>query len=323
MAAELVIKGGTVVDGTGAPGRRGRRRHRRGTHRRASGPTSTGRAGCSTPAGCVVAPGFIDIHTHYDAQVFWDPALTPSCFHGVTTVVAGNCGFSLAPTRRGAPRPDRPHPRERRGHGRRRPRRRACRGTSSFPEYLRLGRPSRHRLNFAAYIGHTALRLYVMGDDAYERAATRGRDRRRCSRSCAEAHGGGRRRFRHQLRPDPPAAPAASPSRAASPSGPSSRRCSTRWRRAGRGVVSRSPRASTLGPDDLYDLQIRHRAAVHLRGPAESPDRQPRARWSSSTAAGWAGGAQVWPQVTPRPLAFAMTMAEPFTLNVNPAVRRS
>ena len=98
-----VVHGGTVVDGTGA------------TAFAADVAIEHGRIVAVGPdlrsdprfaaadlidaTGCVVAPGFIDIHTHYDAQVFWDPALTPSCYHGVTTVVAGNCGFSIAPTR--------------------------------------------------------------------------------------------------------------------------------------------------------------------------------------------------------------------------------
>src|SRR3974377_385575 len=95
--AEIVIRGGTVVDGTGAPGRQ--------ADAAVSGDrivaVARGLRGEREldASGQVVAPGFIDIHTHYDAQVFWDPWLTPSAFHGVTSVVAGNCGFSIAPIR--------------------------------------------------------------------------------------------------------------------------------------------------------------------------------------------------------------------------------
>src|SRR5947209_7641796 len=167
---QLVIKGGTVVDGTGAPGVVADVAIDGGRITEV-GPNLKGDKVLDA-SGQVVAPGFIDIHTHYDAQVFWDPQLTPSCFHGVTTVVAGNCGFSIAPTRAehrdliartlenvedmdvealrvGVPW-----------------------DFASFPEYLSSVERHGLGLNFTAYIGHTALRLFVMGDDAYERAAT-------------------------------------------------------------------------------------------------------------------------------------------------------
>jgi N-acyl-D-amino-acid deacylase len=97
MARELVIKGGTLIDGTGAPPRTADLRTVNGR----VAEVGTGLSGVAAidASGSVVAPGFIDIHTHYDAQVFWDPWLTPSSLQGVTTVVAGSCGLSLAPCR--------------------------------------------------------------------------------------------------------------------------------------------------------------------------------------------------------------------------------
>ena len=97
MPADIVIRGGTVFDGTGSPGRAADVAIEGGAIREI-GSDLHGEAELDA-SGCAVTPGFIDIHTHYDAQVFWDPALRPSSYQGVTTVVAGNCGFTIAPTR--------------------------------------------------------------------------------------------------------------------------------------------------------------------------------------------------------------------------------
>jgi len=167
---DLLIKGGLVVDGTGAAGRIA------DVGISAGKIASVGKASESArktidAAGLVVAPGFIDPHTHYDAQICWDAALTPSSWHGVTSVVMGNCGVGIAPCRPAA-------------------REIAMRDLvnveaipfevldagitwdwESFPQYMDAAARRRPALNLAFLAPLTPLRHYVMGEASLERSA--------------------------------------------------------------------------------------------------------------------------------------------------------
>src|SRR2546422_8468329 len=173
---DLVLRGAQLIDGTGAPARAadvGVDGGRVAAIAEAGElPTGTGRARVVELDGLVLAPGFVAIHPHFDAQVLWDPDLTPSSWHGVTTVVMGNCGFGIAPTR----------PEHRSTIARTLEN---VEGMSvealeagipwsfeTFPEYLDTLEAAPKRLNVGALLGHTPLRLYVLGEEAVEREAT-------------------------------------------------------------------------------------------------------------------------------------------------------
>jgi N-acyl-D-aspartate/D-glutamate deacylase len=170
---DLVVRGGSLIDGTGAPARSGDVGVR-GGRIEALGEVRGGARRTIDAAGCVVAPGFIDIHTHYDAQLFWDRMLSISPWHGVTSVVIGNCGFGIAPTR--------PEHRDlilrtlenvegmsleamHEGIG-------ADWPFKTFPEYLDAVERRGIAINLGALVGHTPVRTYVMGEESTEREAT-------------------------------------------------------------------------------------------------------------------------------------------------------
>jgi len=170
---DLVIRGGSLVDGTGGPARSGDLAVRAGRIAALGRVRGRGRRELDA-AGAVVAPGFVDIHTHYDAQILWDRMLTISPWHGVTSVVMGNCGFGLAPTR--------PEHRElvlrtlERVEGMSYEALAAGVGEDwafeSFPEFLDHLEARGAAINVGALLGHTPLRLWAMGEEASEREAT-------------------------------------------------------------------------------------------------------------------------------------------------------
>ena len=171
MSFDLLIKNGTVVDGSGMP------RFKADVGVKDGKVTEIGRI--KAPAektvdadGMIVAPGFIDGHTHMDAQVAWDPLGSCSCWHGVTSVVMGNCGFALAPCK--------PEAREWFAQCLEAvediPTEAMLEGIDwnweTFPEYLANVGALPKGINYASYIGHSALRMYTMGERALDQEAS-------------------------------------------------------------------------------------------------------------------------------------------------------
>jgi len=185
MALDLVIENGTVIDGSGGP------RYRADVGVKAGRIVEIGRIRSAATEridaeGHIVSPGFIDGHTHMDAQVAWDQLGSCSCWHGVTSVVMGNCGFALAPCQ----------PEEREWIAR-------CLEAvedipvdammngidwtwETFPEYLDQVAQLPKAINYSAFIGHSALRMYVMGKRALSEVANED-DLRRMGAAVEEA----------------------------------------------------------------------------------------------------------------------------------------
>lgn len=308
----ILITGGTVVDGTGAPGVR-RDVLIRGDRIEAVGEDLSGDTVIDA-TGRIVAPGFIDIHTHYDAQVFWDPALTPSCYHGVTTVVAGNCGFSIAPTKaadrdliaRTMEKVEDMDPAT------------LAAGIpwefESFPDYLRAVERRGTLLNYAAYIGHTPVRIFALGDEAVGRPATED-EIARMVEIVSEAMDAGAAGFATSF--------------AITHRGADGQPIPSRWAdrneiealfaavgRSGRGVIGVNG-GDGLSFADCYEIQPKVGAPITYTA-LLTTSQGTHLQALEVHKNGHARGIDVWPQVSCRPLAFSMTMVEPFTLNTSP-----
>jgi N-acyl-D-aspartate/D-glutamate deacylase len=167
----LVVRNGTLVDGTGLPPYRADVGVQ-GGRIAAIGRIRERGAEEIDAEGHVVTPGFVDAHTHLDAQLFWDPLATSSCWHGVTTAVVGNCGFTLAPSKdgerelvlRNLERAE-DIPAESMAAG-------VPWGWERFAEFLDALDAIPKAVNVAAYLGHSALRTWAMGERAFDEPAS-------------------------------------------------------------------------------------------------------------------------------------------------------
>ena len=171
MGYDLLVKNGTVIDGSGSPG------YRADVGVVGGKIAAIGRINESANQtidadGHIVSPGFVDGHTHMDAQIFWDPIGSCSCYHGVTSVVMGNCGFTLAPCKQ----EDADMVFRNLERAEDLSRDAMLEGIDwrweTFPEFLDVIDELPKGINYAGYIGHSALRTYVMGERAFSDAAS-------------------------------------------------------------------------------------------------------------------------------------------------------
>ena len=310
--AELVVKGGLVVDGSGDAAVTA---DVAVAHGRVVdvGPDLDG-VTVLDATGAVVAPGFIDLHTHYDPQVTWDPWLTPSSYLGVTSVVAGNCGFSLAPCR-----PDLRHTMMRTLE--------AVEDMSyaamdeaipwtfaTYPEYLEGVGARRPGLNFGGYVGHTAVRLWVMGEDAYERQATPAEvdDMALVVRQAVEGGALGFSTDRAGFLQGAGGRPV--PSVVASWA--ETERLCLAVAEAGRGIVHVAPGNSMANVEWIYDFAPRFGRTITWSAILAFPDGSGQVDWRDKLGChlDHRQGLDVHPQVTSRKLTFEWGLENPLTL---------
>ncbi|MWA03541.1 amidohydrolase family protein [Actinomadura sp. LD22] len=307
---DLLLRRASLIDGTGAPARP--------ADVAVDGDriAAVGAAGELTPGpatrvvdldGLTLAPGFIDVHTHYDAQILWDPDLTPSSWHGVTSVVMGNCGFGVAPTK---------------------PEHRDIivrtlenvEGMSldalnagidwcfeSFPEYVEAIEKRPKRLNVGAFIGHSPLRLYVTGGE--ERPATPDEVETMC-RIVREAVGAGAIGF--------------STSRQPAHQGAYGRPVPSRFAdndevyaiAAVLGELGKGVMQISIGPgmfvDQFSELAVRYGVPVTWTALVARADKPGAAMRTVQRGGGLPG--EVYPQIACRPIVMQVTMEDPTPL---------
>jgi N-acyl-D-amino-acid deacylase len=210
MAYDLLIKNGTVIDGSGGARYRADVAIQDGLIANIGRPSGKAKRTLDA-AGHIVSPGFVDGHTHMDAQIFWDPIGSSSCYHGVTTAVMGNCGFTLAPCHEDDA--DLVFRNLERAEDLSRAAMLAGIDWSweTFPEFLDTIDALPKGINYAGYIGHSALRTFVMGERAFTDAATADEIKRMCDLVQEALHAGAigfstSRTFNHTTADDRPVA---------------------------------------------------------------------------------------------------------------------